>query len=373
MRLLALLLAGLSSAPAAETASAKEREYWSVVAQYVKGDRNDALARIGAWTAGDLNTVVKSVEDLANAASKCRDCEAGQRFASLPLKAAILLHAQRDRADRVSRAREREGPPDCSATTLGRASERLINLEASQPGGPTFVARISVAMSVDFRSLLCFLAAVRWAEFGLRTAPGDASLFMAQGIAKETMATTGYTEPNPTGTFEGRGRVDVNMKWNEVDRTRTMNGARESFEKALAIDPDQEEANLRRGRVLWRLGRTLEAEEPLRRARHGQETAIVYLAHLFLGQCLEDREDRGGAQAEYEAALRLRPDSQAGAIALAHILVLRGDADGARNALQPVLRLAGARKTLDPFWIYLLGAPDLPEALFEGIRVSTLQ
>jgi len=370
---LAVLLTSLASGSAAQMMTVKERDYWSVVEQYVKGDRKDAIAKIGAWKQKDLDSVLDSIEDIAKDASKCKACDPSQRFDNLPLRAAILLHAQRDRTDRVSKMTERDGEPDCSVMPHGAAVERLVKVAALQPGGRDFVVQLSVVMSVDFRSLLCFLGAVRWADFGLQTAPRHATLLVARGIARETIGTTGYTEPVPTSTFDGRGRTAMVMRSNEVKKEKELNEAREAFEEALAINPDQEEASLRLGRVLWRLGRSREAEEPLKKALNGRESAIVYLAHLFLGRCLEDRQDLKGAIDEYKAALLLRPETQLGAMALAHALSLRGETDAARDVLEPVLGLAGRRRTVDPFWIYLMGPPDLSEALFEALRADLVR
>jgi tetratricopeptide (TPR) repeat protein len=369
--LLALVVGARATA---QMVSVKERDYWGVVAQYVKGERTEALAKIGAWNGKDLDAVVDSIEDLAKAASKCRACEASQGFEALPLRAAVLLHAERDRADRTLRIKERDGEPSCLASAQGSAAERLAKVAASQPGGRDFVARFSVTMSSDFRSLLCFLGAARWAEFGLEVAPGDTRLLVARGLARETIGTTGYTEPVPTTTYDARGRAaGVGLRSSEVKKDRELNEAREAFEKALSIDPNQDEASLRLGRVWWRLGRGREAEEALRKALNAKDGAIRYLGHLFLGQCLEDTRNLDGAIAQYRTALSLRPDSQIGAVALANALSLRGNAEGAREVLEPVLARAGTRREVDPYWLYLTGAPDLGEALLNTLRVESIR
>jgi predicted Zn-dependent protease len=102
----------------------------------------------------------------------------------------------------------------------------------------------------------------------------------------------------------------------------------------------------------------------------GQEKVPLYLGHLFLGQCLEDRQDLNGAVDQYKAALSQRPDSQIGAVALAHVLFLKGDAEGARATLESGVAYAGRRPFVDPFWVYLTGAPDAP--FLEAFRLEAV-
>ena len=296
------------------------------------------------------------------------------RFDALPLRAAVLLHAQRDRTDRLLTINQADGAADCSTSAQGLAGERLLRSVALQPGGQEFVARFSLAMSTDFRAMLCFLRAGHWADTGLKAAPRDAVLFLALGLAAETIGVTGYAEPTPFPTYDTRGRVQyLSMRSGPINKTHQLNVARESFEKALSIEPGQAEARLRLGRVLWRLGRVREAQEPLRQAAIAKEESIRYLAHLFLGQCLEDSQDLGSAINEYKAAVSLRPETQVGAVALAHALSLRGDAEHAREILEPALALSGQRRTVDPYWIYLIGTPEAAEALLEELRLESVR
>jgi tetratricopeptide (TPR) repeat protein len=297
----------------------------------------------------------------------------------------VLLHAERDRADRAQKVKLLDGAPDCAANPQAAAAERLLASAEQQKGGDVFAANFALALAMDFRSMLCILRAGHWAEVGLKVAPGNASLFVARGLAAETMGVTGWAEPTPFTVFDdarGRSRtLDTTprpvsrtvMRSSPIDKPRLLNVAREAFEKALAIDPDQEEARVRLGRVQWRLGRIKEAKESLSTALAGKEDSIKYLAHLFLGRCLEDSQDLRGAIDEYKAALALRPETQIGAVALAHALALRGDSEGARQVLEPVLVYSGNRRTVDPYWAYLIGTPDLSNAMLEALRSESMR
>jgi len=369
---LAVVLTGLASRSFAQTVSVKERAYWEVVDQYVKGDRNQALDLIGAWKEKDLDSVLDSIEGAAKVAAKCKACEAAQRFVTLPLKAAIVLHAQRDRADRVAKVKGLDGAPDCSDSVQGQAGERLLTSVVLQTGGEEFAARFTLAMALDFRAMFCFLRAARWAEAGLKLAPKDPALWVARGLTAETMGVTGWAEPTPFSIYDPRrGSRQTVMRSSPIDKTHQLNTAREAFEKAVSIDPNQVEARVRLGRVLWRLGRLQEAKEWLGKGVVSKEVSINYLAHLFLGRCLEDSRDLAGAINEYKAALALQPDAQIGAVALSHVLALRGDTEGARQVLEPVLAYAGNHKTFDTYWTYLVGVPELSEALLEALRLES--
>jgi len=365
-----LLVLALAEYSAAQMLTARERDYWALVAQYAKGDRAQALERIGRWTEKDLGPILKSVEDLARTARRCQGCEERTRFDALPLRTAILLHAERDRVDRMARVRENGGTADCAVSANGRMSAELLDPAALQPGGAPFVARFATAFSLHLRSTLCFLTGRNWAEAGLKLAPQAATLHLADGLASETIGVTGFVEPTLRVVRDVRGRMESGY---EVNRSKELNRAAEEFRKALSLNPELVEARLRLGRLLWRLGRGREARESLQLAVNGSDGALLYLAHLFLGQCLEDDGELPAAIGQYAAAVSLRPDSQVGAVALAHAHSLRGDGEKGREVLDRSLSLSGSRRTQDPYWNYLMGAPDLAEGLIEDLRRETVR
>jgi tetratricopeptide (TPR) repeat protein len=368
----ALLLLGYTLLGAPQLAD-RESLYWEAVSRYANGDRAAALRDIGNFGEKDLDGIAGAIEKLRRAARKCQNCEAEQQFEALPLRIAVLLHAQRDRADRVVGVSQQNGKPDCAASVHGSAVERLLAPLEQQKGGARFVANFAFVMAIDLRASLCPLRAAHWAEVGLKVAPQDPTLFVARGMAAETMGFTGWAESAPFTIYDATRSSRTVMQPGPIDRTRQLNLARESFEKALALEPGQEEARVRLGRVLWRLGRMKEAKEALARAGEGQEKAVRYLAHLFLGRCLQDGEDLKGAIGEYRAALAARPDTQTGAVALAQALTLRGDAEGARQILEKMLADSGNRRSVDPFWTYLIGGPEFGDGLMEVLRLEALK
>ena len=367
----AITLLAAASVSFAQMRSVKERDYWNVVGQYARGDRQLALAGIANWTEKDLGPILKSVEDLGKAAHRCEGCEERTRFDALPLRAAILLHAERDRVDRMTRVKENGGASECAVSANGRMSASLLGPAALQPEGGRFVARFAAAFSLHLRSALCFLTGRNWAEAGLKLAPQDATLHLADGLASETIGITGFVEPSLRSVRDVRGRLISG--YDDVNRKKELTRAAGDFERALALNPRLSEARLRLGRVLWRLGRGREAREALQQSVTGSEGALAYLAHLFLGQCLEDDGDLAAAIDQYAAAVSIRPDTQVGAVALAHAHSLRGDAEKGREILGRILSLSGTRRTVDPYWNYLMGTPDLAESLIEDLRAETLR
>lgn len=366
-----LLVLAIAEVSTAQMVTVQERAYWGAVARYARGDRGTALADMGAWTEKDLGRILKSVEDLEKTARRCAGCEERLRFDALPLRAALLLHAERDRADRADRMQTNGGRAECAASAHGRMSERLLAPAALQPGGVQFAARFAAATSLHLRSVLCFLSGRNWAEAGLRLAPRDAMLRLADGLASETIAVTGFVEPNLRLVRDTRGRPISGYP--DVKPKEELNRALRAFDEALASNPKLSEARLRAGRVLWRLGRGEEAQATLRQVSTESEGALLYLAHLFLGQCLEDDGDLGGAIDHYAKALAMRPDSQIGAVALAHAHSRRGESEKGREILDAGLSHSGRRPTVDPFWNYLMGATSVAEVLIEDLRTESLK
>ena len=365
------VLLALAGVARAQMMPVRERDYWSVVMQYAHGDRKLAFASIGKWTDKELGPILKSVEGLAKEARKCQACEDRTRFETLPLPAAILLHGERDRADRLVKIQTSGGGVECAISVHNLMAEELLPSAAQQKEGVEFAARFAAAMSIHLRSTLCFLAARHWAEVGLRIHPGDARLHLADGLAGEAIGSTGFAEPVLRTTFDGRGRAI--SAYAEVNRKEVLKASLEAYEKALVANPRLAEARVRLGRVQWRLGRSQEARVSLKQALNESEGAALYLAHLFLGQCLEDGGDLKGAIDQYTAAVVMRPDTQIGAVALAHAHSLRGESARAREILDGVLSLSGTRRAVDPYWAYLVGPTDVAETLIEALRVESLK
>jgi hypothetical protein len=351
-----VLSAAVLAAPGAQAPSPVDREtaYWATVDTYIHGDREKALAEVAVWSGDDLDRIASSVTAKARAAERCAACPERSGFETLPLRAAVLLHGDRDRVDRMIAAREKGGAAACSIGAHGVMAGGLARWAAAQSGGREFAARFFHAMSLHYRAALCVISAKVLAENGLKLSPRDAGLHLALGLVHETNGSIGHT----IVTSE------------RVSRSELLKRARDEFEKALEIDPRLGEARLRLGRVWWRLGRPAEARAALQEAVAGEQGPALYLAHLFLGQVLEEMQDLEGAVEAYAAAVSLQPGAQAGGVALSHALILRGEADRAQEVLARVLAVTGRREASDPFVNYLFGTSLVPETILDRLKTE---
>jgi tetratricopeptide (TPR) repeat protein len=148
--------------------------------------------------------------------------------------------------------------------------------------------------------------------------------------------------------------------------------ARRDFADALAVDAGLGLAQVRLGRVLWRLGQGEAARQQLEAALSSlRDVDLVYLAHLFLGRVHQDAGRLSEATREYKLAAESHPSALSAGTALSSALFLAGDVDGARQALRRGLTTAGHRSERDPLWDYLvLNAADLADLVVTVHRES---
>lgn len=359
-------LLSLASATPASEEKGREGALWAAVSDYAHGERGKALSAIASWGRKDFEAVGDSIAELWRAARKCLACEARERFERLPLRAAILLLAERDRVDRLVSIKQKGGDPDCSPGAHDVTIEDWLRWARLQTGGAEFSSRFLFAWSLHQRSTLCFWRARLIAEAGLKTSPRDALLHMAQGLADESLATLSDSGPLLLSQLDQRS-LPVNVS-GQSELTARLSFARASFERAIQADPGLHEARLRYGRVVWRLGRSNDAIASLRQSVAQATGPILYLAHLFLGKALEDADDIDGAVKEYAAAVSLQPKTQIGAIALGHALFLRGEVEPARALIEGAVASDRPRLASDPYATYLVGAPSIAELLFERLK-----
>lgn len=321
--------------------------YWGSVAEYASGDRAAAVEAIQAMTRADLAAALK---------------EASAPFAPRPLRAAVLLHAERERTDRRKVVEGSGGQTDCFVGPHGSMAEKLLKPTAEQPGGREFVAAFALAQSIHQRSLLCFENARSWAELGLKSDSKAPALYFAAGLASESLGSFGGGSP----TSAGRGAISAQTPRGET----ILEQARDRYEKALSLDPGLVEARLRLGRMQSNAGQRDAARKNLALAVTQAQGPALYLARLFLGRILEEAGDLDSAIEHYRRAAEPEPLPQSANVALAHALALRGDSGAARSVLEAALARAGRRGGEDPYWFYYVGSPTVGEAVFEKLRAG---
>jgi tetratricopeptide (TPR) repeat protein len=363
-----LVVALSTPAPIQPPPETPEMAYWAAVEAFAQGRTETAHRALASFRQADLDRLAKSWEELAHAARKCGDCDARRRFDRLPVRAAILLHAEQDREERKLRLAAETAI--CDLGFHGRMGERLLGLALLQPAGKDFVVGYSMAMSLYFRSVACFGRALGWAATGLSSRPKNAFLTMIRGLNHEILGTVGNIPSLRIISLDDKGRASLPVV-EPSDRSVQLEKAARDYESALAAEPRIAEARVRLGRVEWRRKRLEPARRALTQAISESSGPLLYLAHLFLGQVLEDQGKLDEAIRSYRAATIIEPEAQSGAVALAAALTLRGQADPAREALENALRFAGARQRADPFWNYLVGLPLLAEAYFDALRLKS--
>jgi tetratricopeptide (TPR) repeat protein len=321
--------------------------YWATVAEYASGDRAAAVEAIQAMTRADLADALK---------------EASAPFALRPLRAAVLLHAERERADRRKVVDGSGGQTDCFVGPHGSMAEKLLKPAAEQPGGRAFVAAFALAQSIHQRSVLCFQNALYWAELGIKSDSTAPVLYFAAGLAGESLGSFGGGAP----ASAGREAISAQTPREET----ILEQARARYEKALSLDPGLVEARVRLGRMQSSAGQPDAARKNLALAVTQAEGPVLYLARLFLGRILEEAGDLDSAIEHYRRAAEPEPLPQSANVALAHALALKGDRGAAREVLEAALARAGRREGEDPYWFYYVGNPTVGEALFEKLRAG---
>jgi tetratricopeptide (TPR) repeat protein len=322
-------------------------EYEALIRRYAAGERDAAVAALAAWRPGELDRQIRALQR-SYPGTPCPSCP--DRIGSLPLKAAVMLHADRDMLDRPRTAATEQIRP-CSGAQAHRAGQ-IAAILAERDGARDFARRFFLAMAQRSQWDACLDTAQQWARDGLALFPRDPDLLLALGATLEEKATIAVL-PSGSPTLLSGFRRTRGLTDPTGDRTRWFGEAERILTAAIAADPQMAEARIRLGRVQWRLVKDELARPTLEEAvRVGGPPPLPYLAHLFLGQALEGVGRAREAARHFEEALKLEPESQCAAVALSHAFLAAGDAAGARRVLEETLVHAGRRGERDPYWDY---------------------
>ncbi len=343
-------------------------EYLKLVTGYASDEHAEAVRALGEWDNDRLRCDLDNLQAAAVAVSRCRgECEDRVVFQQFSLRAALLLHAEREISSEFgSPVSEqlvvcRTGP---QAQVVDRLAGMLLLVD---PEAKAFLSRLYVSMARRAHWSHCIPQAEQWARMGLKRLPKDGALLLTLGTVLETTAFLTVV-PAPRSAIQGSQAVRrfeaqtsrLSAMWAEVRRT---------FEQAVAADPDLHEARLRLGRVLSRLNRLEPArarfEEVLERS---SDQVLLYLAHLFLGRIHEDQNRLVEAANEYQAALAIRPLSESAPAALSHALLLMGDVEAAREALDSGLERVGPGVEVDPYKVYPMAHTEEGQAVLDELR-----
>jgi len=293
------------------------------------------------------------MEDARADAERCPTCP--NPLAKLPLRAAAMLHTDRDEAERPQPI-GREQIPRCPGPHA-RIAGRYAALLARDPETRDFARRLFLARAQHCQLEACFEDALRGARGGLALFPRDAELLLTAGSVLEErafLATPGL----------GNDVASVQQDW--------LQQARRALADAVSRDPDLALARVRLGRVLWRLRQPDAARAALEAALpHAREAKDAYLAHLFLGRIHEDAKRLDQALAEYRQAVDVHPEAQSAAVALSYALQLAGEPEESRQAL--ARGLGDRLSERDAYWDYLVSNARGARELLDTLRREALE
>ena len=353
-------------AVAATGPSVVSPEYEALLRQYARGEREAAVAALADWDPPNVDRQVRALVRAARGAAGCTACPdpVDERL----MKAAVMLHLDRDSADRPPAAGN-EQPRLCPGVDAHRARS-VAELLAAREATRGFARKVYLVVAQGAQWDFCLDDAVEWGREGLARFPRDPELLLGVGSTLEENATLG--RPLLRGSVRPR---DSRSPGAGVDassaRARGFADAERTLAQAVAADPGLVEAHLRLGRVQWHQGKHEAALRTLEEAlRRGGPPPLPYLAHLFVGQVHESGGRLPAAQRHFEEALALEPESQAAVVALSHARRMAGDVEGARRALRDGLAYAGRRGDRDPHWNYVASNAAGAAALFDALRAE---
>jgi tetratricopeptide (TPR) repeat protein len=347
-------------------------DYKELVRLYVTGEGAQALAELARWDAPQLK---RRIEAVHHAVVRIRSSPTARdriEFARFPLKAAILMHADREIEEQWSRPVS-EQPARCGTGLNSNMIDELASvLILVDPDAGFFLKQFYLGMARYAFWAHCLAESQQWARAGLKLYPRDAPLFLAAGVASDQTAF--FTSPPAPSSF-GLAPRDLARRDDISSRIRFLReAARKAYQEALSADPNLAEARLRLGRVQWYLGQVKEARVCFETvlAKAGPHD-VHYLAHLFFGRLLEDEGELEKAEEHYRNAWSMQPSSEIAAVAVSHARFLRGDLDSARTILKDGLEAVQERNAFDPLLPYLVLQAPQGEALLDELRRSVLR
>jgi hypothetical protein len=351
LSLILQLPSAASAAPCPPARVPPSPEYLNLVTRYASGEHTAAVLALGGFSDDRLRCDLENLQAAAVSASRCRDCEDRRVFERFPIRAALLLHADREIMEQFP------SPVSEQAVTCGagRQAQMVEHFAAMlmliDPEAKVFLSRFYTAMVRRAHWSHCLPQAEQWASTGLKRLPRDGSLLMTLGIVLDTTAFLTLVPAPRSAILSSQA---IRQLENQTTKLAALwERVRRTYAEALAADASLHEARLRLGRVLWRLNRTEPSRVCFEEVLEGSDDPVLlYLAHLFLGRIHEDQDHLPEAEKEYQAALDIRPLSEAAAVALSQVRLLLGDSEGAREALDSGLERVRLRVEGDPFKRY---------------------
>lgn len=327
---------------------------------YRAGPPQPALSEVCQWPAGRLRDEVQALAALREQARRVDDAGARVLWQQVPVTAALMLH--------TDCARSTRDPAALHESVALEIARTLSDDEPRRDFARRWYGVMVGLAAADNR----WQDARGWAERGLRALPGSADLLAALGATEEELALQALRGDAPPAQEQLADPAVRRMRSEHLQRREVQDGlekARQALVAATAADPALCEAQLRLGRVAWRLGNPAEGRAALEHVLSGPcSRSETFLARLFVGRLDEDAGRLEEAARSYEAALALEVNSQSARLALSHVRLLHGDEATARAEAERAVRAGGSRLRADPFWLYPWGPAVGIEGRLEALR-----
>lgn len=414
MRLTALLLSlALYSAADNERAMRMLSEWIVFVDRHAAGERDEALGKVGTWSADDLDLLRGYVEafaavpvdnagraarrrqisgtDLAAIKQRTLDIQARGDFDTFRKRAAILhtdaailetlpmvVPPPTARSQKPQWRRDEPEPAVDVKSFDGRVERYeianphwqfamdMLDALPARPQRDAIVAQWYRAIGAYFAQQHNFADAFRHFERARRVVPTDPEVLFGEACYQETMGSPRMQNFNRV-TKLPNGLVILGIAPAETHHRR----AEGLLKRALAARPDFVDARLRLGRVLSEQRQHEAALTHFAQVvAESRDEVLAYYAHLFAGDAALALNRPAESRASYERALAARPLSQAGWLGLGAALRAAGDRGAAIEAVMTTVMMGPKARGVedDPWWQYYEGDAANVERLLDNLR-----
>jgi hypothetical protein len=317
-----------------------QQVYAGVLLEYLTGDADAAVAKLGTLDRGEILAGLKAFDTTRS---------------RLVLPGAAALHTE------AALRAQLEGVFGVNfhlqiATAIVEFGEHG-KLKSNTPLAinPAYAAPVSN----DFRTLwYCTVIGVLLNATRLKTAdaylnhalalvPANAEIRFLAGVEKEMRAS-----PRTSGLSAG-------------DRRDALKAAEAHYRFVLTARPDRLEARLRLGRILQQRHELTDARALLTPLTTVADNRIAYLALLFLGGIEDATRNPDAALAAYDAAVARMPTAQTARLAASELRHRKGDRHGAADAVPAAI---GDGNAFDPWWAYIFGEYWRADMMLAALR-----
>jgi len=285
------------------------------------------------------------------------------------LKRGAVLHTDALlRADEEQTPRQRSEVPGRFAIRYDDGRQRATEEGAGQLElAQALLDNVTPAPERDETVRLWYTAVAAYGQYfqrhtrqedrGVQLFPQDADLLLLAGTFHEALAS-----PRMQSLVRSI-RVPAGVAHGIADARSELREAEKLLRRAVASRPSFDEARIRLGHVLYRLGRNEQAARELEQARSRLASAggkgeadgglLLYYAEMFLGAASEALGRYDAAKASYGRAAALYPQAPSPRLAQSQLALRSQDRTRALAAMKVALRpAAGLENAADPWWRY---------------------